>query len=273
MVPKGCQFTIPWGLIGTPLKVQVCNHTIVTQFNQNYLLVNEHSNGKSTIWKCFSYQKWWFSIAMLVLPEGRWIEYTIPWNPINWKIGKSTPKPVPGPCAFRRCISFFDTSSRTVHTCHDGRTNLHLGIQMGWEALNQNSWVFLRVFVVVHLEKGNTSWWLNWTKPFEKYARQIGSISPNRGKNKKSLKPPPRLQLCSSTKWCQSQSHIVPHQLTSATNPTLLHHQPITTLPPFSASKIRWHDLEQYLSPQALQPRGIARPKPPFQGVPIMDDG
>ena len=22
MVPKGCQFTIPWALIGTPLKVQ-----------------------------------------------------------------------------------------------------------------------------------------------------------------------------------------------------------------------------------------------------------
>ena len=31
MVPKGCQFTIPWGLIGTPLKVQVyySGHIIV----------------------------------------------------------------------------------------------------------------------------------------------------------------------------------------------------------------------------------------------------
>ena len=28
--------------------------------------------GKSTIWRCISYWKWWFSISMLVLPEGRW---------------------------------------------------------------------------------------------------------------------------------------------------------------------------------------------------------
>ena len=31
-----------------------------------YTPVNEHSNGKWTFWRCISFGKWWYSIAMLV---------------------------------------------------------------------------------------------------------------------------------------------------------------------------------------------------------------
>ena len=33
MVPKGCQFTIPWGLSGTPLKVQVYYSGYIMHYN------------------------------------------------------------------------------------------------------------------------------------------------------------------------------------------------------------------------------------------------
>ena len=35
-----------------------------------YTLVNWHSNGTWTLWRCISYWEWGYSIAMLVLPEG-----------------------------------------------------------------------------------------------------------------------------------------------------------------------------------------------------------